>query len=145
MSDARRALSEIDLAAGGVLLRDAGEGAPALIAVVQRSRHDDLTLPKGHPERDESLADAALREVREETGCDAEIVRMLEPCSYLSAGVPKLVVFFEMRLLAEGGALDPHEVEALHWLTPQQAVDALSYPTDRALLASVFGVRPAAD
>lgn len=139
MSDATTALREIDLAAGGLLLRD-GDGGERELAIVHRHRHDDWALPKGHPEPDESLAQAAVREVREETGCEGAIVRMLEPVSYLAAGVPKLVVFFEMELVREGGVLDPDEVEALHWMTPRRALGALSYPADRQLVSGVFGL-----
>ena len=49
-------------AAGGIVERD------GLIAVVHRPRYDDWSLPKGKLDRGESWEDAALREVREETG-----------------------------------------------------------------------------
>lgn len=132
-----RALSEIDVAAGGLLLRR--DGDDVRIAVVHRHRFDDWALPKGHAEADEGLREAALREVREETGCSAKLGRMLEPVSYLAAGVPKLVVFFEMELVSEGGPLDPDEVTEVHWLSPTEAHARLSYPSERTLVRAALG------
>jgi 8-oxo-dGTP pyrophosphatase MutT (NUDIX family) len=60
-----------EFSAGGVVVRDAPEGRQ--VAVV-RVREGILALPKGHPMGDETPADAARREVREETGLEAEPV-----------------------------------------------------------------------
>ena len=54
-------------AAGGVVRNDRGE----LLMILLRGRWD---LPKGHIEVGEESSVAALREVKEETGVDAEIV-----------------------------------------------------------------------
>ena len=54
-------------AAGGVVRNDRGE----LLMILLRGRWD---LPKGHIEAGEESSVAALREVKEETGVDAEIV-----------------------------------------------------------------------
>lgn len=133
-----RALSEIDLAAGGLLTR--GAGTALEVAVVRRSRHDDWVLPKGHPEAGEDLRAAALREVREETGCEARILRLLPPLSYLVGETPKLVVFFEMTCTSEGGALDPNEVSELRWLPPAEAAARLTHTSERALLTQTYAM-----
>ena len=51
-------------AAGGVVRRD------GRIAVVHRPRYDDWSLPKGKLDPGETWEEAALREVREETGLE---------------------------------------------------------------------------
>lgn len=53
-------------ASGGVLTNAAGTHVLLLI----RPERDEVRLPKGHVEPDETLANAALREVAEETGYD---------------------------------------------------------------------------
>ncbi|HQE94240.1 MAG TPA: NUDIX domain-containing protein [Anaerolineae bacterium] len=53
-------------AGGGVLTNAAGTDVLLLI----RPARDEVRLPKGHIEPEESAADAALREVVEETGYD---------------------------------------------------------------------------
>jgi 8-oxo-dGTP pyrophosphatase MutT (NUDIX family) len=56
-----------EFSAGGLVVRNM-RGRPHLAVV--RVRDAILALPKGHPEKDESSQEAALREVREETGLD---------------------------------------------------------------------------
>jgi len=58
-------------AAGGVVTDSTRENVLLLI----RPSRDEVRLPKGHQEPGEALAEAALREVQEETGlCDLEIL-----------------------------------------------------------------------
>ena len=56
------------------------QGRPYLAVV--RVRDEILALPKGHPEPGEATAEAALREVREETGLTAELVEKLGDIRY---------------------------------------------------------------
>ena len=60
-------------AAGGVVVRD------GQVALVHRPRYDDWTLPKGKLDPGESFEEAAVREVHEETGVRARLVRELPP------------------------------------------------------------------
>lgn len=53
-------------ASGGVLTN--AEGTHVLLLI--RPERDEVRLPKGHVEPEETLANAALREVAEETGYD---------------------------------------------------------------------------
>ena len=118
-------------AAGGVILRE------GLVAVVHRGRYDDWSLPKGKLDAGETFEQAALREVREETGLECELGEELEPVSYIDEkGRPKLVRYWLMSVL--GGEFEPNdEVDDLRWLVPSEATVLLSYPHDRELVESV--------
>ena len=124
----------VDRAAGGVVCHD---GA---VLVVHRPRYDDWSLPKGHLNRGESWEEAALREVREETGVRCAITSAPYPVSYLIAsGVPKLVLFYAMTPTKVPKKLvgDPSEIDDVAWWDIADAVRALSYGTERDACAAL--------
>jgi 8-oxo-dGTP pyrophosphatase MutT (NUDIX family) len=116
-------------AAGGVVRRD------GLIAVVHRPHRGDWSLPKGKLEPCEDDAAAAVREVLEETGCEAVIERDLGTVSYMVAdGRPKTVRYYLMTASAE--AVDTAaDVDVVRWLAPEGVEELLTYATDRDVLA----------
>ncbi|WP_456444823.1 NUDIX hydrolase [Oceanithermus sp.] len=121
--------------AGGVLLDDAGR--VLLIRATNLRGEPVWTLPKGLIEPGERPEDAALREVREETGYAAEIVRPLEPSTYWfvrdGRKVKKRVDWFLMRPRGKVGEHD-REVEAVAWVPLVEAAERLTYRSDRALM-----------
>jgi 8-oxo-dGTP pyrophosphatase MutT (NUDIX family) len=100
------------------------------VAVV-RVRDQILALPKGHPEQGESAQEAALREVREETGLEATPVEKLGDIRYWYARdgdrVLKIVSFFLLRY--RSGRLEDHdhEVEEALWIPLEEAPARLAY------------------
>ena len=122
-------------AAGGLVWRRGGDGTVEVL-VAHRPKYDDWTLPKGKLEPGETAEQAALREVEEETGLRARIVRPLGCTEYVDRrGRDKTVCYWVMN--AEGGRFTPNdEVDQLRWLTVDEALDLLTYPGDKALLAS---------
>ncbi|WP_028059252.1 NUDIX hydrolase [Candidatus Solirubrobacter pratensis] len=114
-------------AAGGVVRRE------GRIAVVHRPRYDDWSLPKGKLDPGETWAEAALREVREETGLECELGEELSSTSYHDRkGRSKLVRYWLMDVV--GGEFEPNdEVDELRWLTPAEAAALLTYPRDAEL------------
>ena len=127
---------EIDVAAGGLL--EATENGALKIAVIHRPRHDDWTIPKGHLEQGETIKEAAIREMEEETGCVGEIVEILRPVAYLVNGHPKIVVMYRMKLIRKGEFTPGEEVSEVAWMTPAESLSALTYETDRNLVSGAY-------
>jgi 8-oxo-dGTP pyrophosphatase MutT (NUDIX family) len=96
------------------------------------------TLPKGHVESRESNEQAALREVREETGCWGEIITRLNEIAYWfyvgKAKHRKAVTFFLMRYLSGDTANHDHEVDEARWFDVTQARKALKYVNEKRLV-----------
>jgi 8-oxo-dGTP diphosphatase len=117
-------------AAGGVVARD------GLVALVHRPRYDDWTLPKGKLDAGESFEDAALREIEEETGIRARLVRKLPETHYEVRGRPKVVRYWLMEVESDPGFVANDEVDELRWLEPAQASALLTYERDRDVLSA---------
>ena len=117
-----------------ITLRD---GAPhvALIATRNRTRWG---LPKGAVAEGETSEQAAIREVREETGLNAEIVKLLDTIEYFfRAGdtlIRKRVDFYLMRYVS--GDLTPQlsEVDDVEWVELSEAIERASFESERRLL-----------
>jgi 8-oxo-dGTP diphosphatase len=126
-------------AAGGVVTRETPAGREVL--VIHRTRHRDWSLPKGKLKRGETPAEAALREVREETGYQVELAGKIGEIRYEVRGAPKVVEFWNMRALGSPGEIaDPSEVEGAVWMPPDEALARLDYPLEREILARAMAV-----
>jgi 8-oxo-dGTP pyrophosphatase MutT (NUDIX family) len=127
-----------EFSAGGVVVR----GEECVVIVPTRPAADGskvLALPKGHPEKDESAADAALREVREEAGVESRVVEKLGDVRYwyMRGGrrIAKVVSFFLLEYVS--GEVDDHdrEVEHARWLALEDAARELTYQGERDMVA----------
>jgi 8-oxo-dGTP pyrophosphatase MutT (NUDIX family) len=123
-------------AAGGVVVR--GQGESLEVVVAGRDSDHTWVFPKGTPDRGETIEETAVREVREETGLDVEIVTPIGVIDYWFAvpgeRVHKFVHFFLMR--ASGGDVSRHDREYDHvkWVSIDEARRLLSYDTYREIL-----------
>ena len=129
------------LAAGGIVI-DKETGTPRIL-LVHRPSYDDWSFPKGKLEPGETLEEAALREVREETGLDCRITRKLATLRYRyrtrneSRFRKKTVHYFLMERIRGDLQVPGKEVDRAEWVDFDQAAGRLSYEQDRKLLASL--------
>ena len=129
-----------EVSAGGVVYRRAGEDIEVVLAS-RRTRRGDLAwgLAKGGIEPGESREDAAVREVREETGLDATIEADLGDTKYIyvweDVRIRKRVHFFLMRHV--GGDVDDRddEMEEIRWFPLERALKRAAYRGEREVLA----------
>jgi 8-oxo-dGTP diphosphatase len=125
-------------AAGGLVERTMDGGLR--LAVVRRTRYGDWVLPKGKPDGGESIEETALREVREETGCDVRILGEHYSIEYFVGRALKVVTFFRMQHMADGYyKIDPSEIEEVVWLGPTEALERLTYETERGIVRQAYG------
>ena len=118
------------------------EGALGLAVIRPRGR-TVWALPKGHVDRGETLAEAAAREVLEETGLEVELDSPLGAIQYVyqfrGQKIFKQVHFFLFRCLrGEIDHLDPKmrlEVEEARWIALADAQRLLAYRGEREVVA----------
>lgn len=117
--------------AGGLVVR----GDEVLLIATAGGRR--WQLPKGHLEAGELPAEAAVREVREETGVTGSIVAPLSGVDYtfLERGRQRIRKHVDYFLLDyESGSetdFEPREVVAARWFAWPEAIAALSHANDR--------------
>ncbi len=142
---------------------DTGSGVKVISAggLVFRKRHDSIEtllcarakpglpydsapltwrLPKGTPERGESVEETACREVQEETGVLVNVVAPITSIRYFFVGhddgvrYDKTVYFYLME--PRGGDTADHDAEfdVVEWLSYEQALEALEYDNERNVL-----------
>jgi len=127
------------LAAGGVLWGSGSKGTT--IALVHRTQHGDWALPKGKLKRGETFERAALREVLEETGCDAKLGLYAGLVSYTVRGNPKVVLFWNMDVSRKRPIRPNAEIAEVAWLKPEKALRLMSYSLERKIVRKALQMR----
>ncbi|MGE5227686.1 MAG: NUDIX hydrolase [Planctomycetaceae bacterium] len=130
-----------EVSAGGVVYRRTDGGGIEVVLASRRTRRGDLAwgLAKGGIEDGESREQAAIREVREETGLDARIEADLGDTKYMyvweDVRIRKTVHFFLMRYT--GGNVEDRddEMEEIRWFPIERALKRAAYRGERDVLA----------
>ena len=131
----RRSIEQVS--AGGVVLR--GSGDDAEIVIIKTVPEDRWQLPKGIIDDGETTEQAALREVREESGIDAEMVGPIDTIEYWFVAAysgerrkyHKFVHFFLMRFTGGDVSRHDHEVSEARWVTFDDALQMLAFSNER--------------
>jgi 8-oxo-dGTP pyrophosphatase MutT (NUDIX family) len=130
----KRTRARIERSAGGVVVRAIG-GEPHILVI--RDPYQNWGLPKGHVENGERPGDAAMREVREETGLqDLTLGQELASIDWYFRASGKLVhkfcAFYLMT--SEDGEPIPEAAEGITecvWLPLPEAAARISYDNAR--------------
>ncbi|WP_170228666.1 NUDIX hydrolase [Corynebacterium sanguinis] len=135
-----REFDKTTLAAGAVLWRgtlpEPGEGSTldgVEVACIHRPHYDDWSLAKGKVDPGESLVATAVREIKEETGYDIRLGKLLGKTIYPVKNTTKVVYYWTGEVT--GGEFTPNsEVDEIRWLPLDEAKELLTYDLDRQVL-----------
>lgn len=122
------------LAAGAVLWRgDVTQPDTIEVACIHRPHYDDWSLAKGKVDPDESLVQTAVREIKEETGYDVRLGKLLGKTVYPVKKTTKVVYYWTGEVV--GGEFVPNnEVDEIRWLPLNEALELMTYDLDREVL-----------
>jgi 8-oxo-dGTP pyrophosphatase MutT (NUDIX family) len=139
-------LTEIQTSAGGVVYRRKGETVEiVIISVGEQSRWQ---LPKGLIDKGETSAEAALREVREEAGIEAEVVDLIDKVEYwyYSKGSGKRIrfhkyVYFYLLKYRSGNTEDhDREVNDARWVDIDTGRTMLAFKGEKEMVSRAKGM-----
>ena len=130
---------KLQFSAGGVVVK----GDKVLVS--QHSQHHGWVFPKGligdHPStssgqvRKETKENTALREVKEETGIEARIIKPLTPVTYWfklkNETIKKTVYYFLMEHTGGDITRHDHEMENVEFLPVDKVEERLTYKSDK--------------
>jgi len=129
---------EREFSAGGVVVRNM-RGRP-FMAAVRVKNGTVLALPKGHIDPGESAAQAAAREVREETGVEGTLIEKIDDITYWyergGTRVRKVVSFFLFSYRSGSVRDHDHEVDSAEWVPLAEAPKLLSYRGEKKVAAA---------
>ena len=126
-----------EFSAGGVVYK---KDPDLMILVSKHSGHHGWVFPKGligdrEDNKHEGKEETAVREVKEETGADGEIIKTLTPVTYYYSWegekIKKTVYYFIMKYLGGDISIHDHEMEEVEWITPAEVEKRLTYPSDK--------------
>ena len=129
---------KFEFSAGGIVFKK--ERGKIYILVSQHSQHLGWVFPKGligdkENNKREKKEETAVREVGEETGAEAEIIKQIEPVTYWyvweGEKTKKTVYYFIMK--HTGGDITKHDYEmsAVEWLPEDKVLARLTYKSDK--------------
>jgi 8-oxo-dGTP pyrophosphatase MutT (NUDIX family) len=127
---------------------DRDQASPRAVLIGRYDRRGRLlwSLPKGHVESGESPADAAVREVEEETGIRGRVIAELGTIDFwfVAAGQRIHKTVHHFLLAAESGELSDADIEVdqVAWVPLDELPDRLAYDTERQLLDRLPNLLP---
>lgn len=115
---------------GAIIFHKTKQGVKVLLVKNNNGRY--WSFPKGHIEKGESEEQTAVREIKEETGLDVEIISGFREISdYCPFGkIRKRVVFFLAQAFTDNVVIQESEIDSFVWVDIQQSRKRCTYEND---------------
>ncbi len=121
-----------EFSAGGIVFKN------GQVLLTKHSQNKHWSFPKGLIDPGQTSQEAALREVKEEGGVEAEILDKVGYSKYVytlnGEKIFKVVTYFLMKYKSGDPKDHDWEVEEADWYTPEEALKQLTFSQDKQLL-----------
>lgn len=97
---------------GGVIEKD---GKILLVQEKKEICYGKWNLPAGHLDPNESIMQGAIREIKEETGCDVELTGIATIANRILEDDIFIEIIFATRILNENIKINPEEILDVKW------------------------------
>ncbi len=143
-----------EFSAGGIVfktVRSQGSGGSQVlnsrgqVLLTKHSQNKHWSFPKGLIDPGQTSEEAALREVKEEGGVEAEILEKIGYSKYVytlkEEKIFKVVTYFLMKYVSGDPKDHDWEVEEAGWYEPEAALKQLSFSQDKILLRKALEMK----
>jgi 8-oxo-dGTP pyrophosphatase MutT (NUDIX family) len=130
------------VSAGGVVLWK--HDNDIFICIVKRRNKGVWILPRGRIEKNEHMEETVIREIKEETGIEATIIKKIGVISYSfysskdKVTYNKVVHFYLLRLDKQEDFVPNQEIEEKLWVPLNKAKEILSYEAEKNIIDKVM-------
>ena len=97
---------------GGVIEK---EGKVLLVQEKQKDCYGKWNIPAGHLDCNESIIEGAKREIKEETGCDVELIGIANIANRILEDDIFIQITFVGKVINETIKIDPEEILDVKW------------------------------
>jgi 8-oxo-dGTP pyrophosphatase MutT (NUDIX family) len=114
------------------------------ICIVKRRNKGVWILPRGRIEKNEHMEETVIREIKEETGIEATIIKKIGIISYSfysskdKVTYNKVVHFYLLRLDKQEDFVPNQEIEEKLWVPLNKAKEILSYQAEKNIIDKVI-------
>ena len=127
-----------EFSAGGIVLNK------GKVLLTKHSQNHHWSFPKGLIDPGQTSEQAALREVKEEGGVDAQIIDKAGYSKYVytfnNEKIFKVVTYFLMKYISGDPKDHDWEVEEAGWYSPEEALKQLTFSQDKDLLKKALEI-----
>lgn len=103
----------MEIVAGCVIKKD---DKILMVQEAKQKYYGQWNFPAGHVDEGENIMEGAIREVKEETGCDVKLTGVLPIKTVYQKDIPTLIVEFTAEILNENIQFDKSEILDVKWI-----------------------------
>lgn len=107
---------------GGVIEKD---GKYLLVQEAKEKCYQKWNIPAGHLDFNESIKQGAIREIKEETGCDVDLTGILYIANRIMEDDIWIMIIFSTKLVNENIVYDKNEILDVKWFNYDEVMNEM--------------------